>query len=180
MRTAVAAALAVLSLAALPGAPQGQDEATGRRDFVFAEVNRLRKESISKETDKPFNLPPLAFHAKLQAAAQAHAEAMAKAGRASDRLDAPLVVGGKSVADRVKEAGYTGAVTANVGGSAPQAASDVVDDKKAVIRQWSETWPLNRIVDASITSTGVGVARNKGVKLRPDHWYYCQIYGQEK
>jgi uncharacterized protein YkwD len=137
---------------------QGTDFIDKYRDAIYDKVNELRDKG---------NLLPLLRNDKLDAAAQKHAENMAKQEKHSHELD------GKRVKDRVLMEGYEAIVVAENTALAPPGSNKTA---AAVVQVWrSSPGHYKNIMLDVLTETGIGVARGKSGK-----WYICQVFAAPK
>jgi uncharacterized protein YkwD len=145
-----AAALAALVLV---GA-QGTEIADKYRDAIHDKVNELRAKG---------QFQPLLRNAKLDAAAQKHAENMARQEKSAHELD------GKRSKDRIKAEGYEASVVAENVALAPVGSNK---SPPGVVDAWRySAGHYKNIMEELLTETGIGAARGKSGK-----WYYCQVF----
>jgi uncharacterized protein YkwD len=149
---------AVLVVAVGWTAGQGQDAVNNYRDAIHDKVNELRAKD---------GLLPLTRNDKLDAAAQKHAENMAKQGKMVHEL------GGKVVPDRVLAEGYDASVVAE---NIAEAGTGSNKSAAAVVAAWKMSPGHYRNIKLDfVTETGIGVARSKSGKL-----YICQVFAAPK
>ena len=150
--------VAVVAVAVCLLAGQGSDSIDQCRAGIHDKVNALR----GKE-----GLPPLVRNDQLEAAAQKHAENMAKQDKMSHELD------GKRSKERVLMEGYPAIVVAE---NIAQAPAPSAKTAAAVVESWrySPGHYRNILLEAAV-ETGVGVAKGKSGK-----WYYCQVFAAPK
>jgi uncharacterized protein YkwD len=150
----LALALCGLAIAQEPDSPDKV------RDVVFKAVNDLRAEG---------KVAPLKRNAKLDAAAQKHAENMAKQQKAAHDLD------GKSVKDRVQAESYKfSGLGENI---APvRQTKDPRDAATVAVQAWKESpGHYQNIMRSIVTETGIGMAQDKD-----GNWYFCQVFAMPK
>jgi uncharacterized protein YkwD len=137
---------------------QGQDTMDKYKDALLDKVNELRSKG---------DQTPLTRNDKLDAAAQKHAENMAKADKMTHELD------GKRSPDRVLAEGYEASVVAE---NVAQALKSSNKTPAALVQAWrsSPGHYRNMMLDV-VTETGIGVAQSKSGK-----WYYCQVFAAPK
>jgi uncharacterized protein YkwD len=157
-----ATALVLISLGAVLG---GNAEAEKVRTRIFELTNEFRKAEKKK---------PLKINVKLAAAAQKHAENMARQDKYGDDGDNGHILDGKGPKDRIDREGYKAAATAeNVaffsGGPAGQVGAMVMDGWKN-----SPKHRANLVAD-KLTEIGIGVAQSK-----TGQWYFVQDFGKPR
>jgi uncharacterized protein YkwD len=137
---------------------QGVQTVDKYRDALHDKINELRGKR---------DLLPLARNEKLDAAAQKHAENMAKQEKCSHELD------GNRSKDRVLMEGYQASV---VGENVAQAPVGSNKSAAAVVDAWRYSpGHYKNIMLEVVTETGIGVAKSKSGK-----WYYCQVFAAPK
>jgi uncharacterized protein YkwD len=150
-------ALGVL-LAAAPAFAQTSEEVEKK---VLEEANAYRvKKGVGK----------LALEDKLNATAQAHARAMARADKYGDDDKNGHVMDGKDPSDRVKASGYKFLrMGENVGWNVRQK-----DPAEVMMKTWvnSESHEKN-LANKEFTQTGIGAAKGKSGK-----WYFVQVFAR--
>jgi len=149
-------ALALL-LAATPAFAQKPEDVEKK---ILESVNAYR---ARKEAGK------LELEGKLNATAQAHARAMAKADKYGDDDKNGHVWDGKNASERVKAAGYKfSRLGENVGWNLRQK-----DPAEVIVKAWidSELHEKN-MVNKEFTQTGIGAAKGESGK-----WYFVQLFG---
>jgi uncharacterized protein YkwD len=128
------------------------------RDALHDKVNELRGKGDQL---------PLTRNEKLDAAAQKHAENMAKQEKCSHELD------GKRVPDRILMEGYQASVVGENVALAPVGSNK---SAAAVVDAWRYSpGHYKNIKLELVTETGIGVAKSKSGK-----WYYCQVFAAPK
>jgi uncharacterized protein YkwD len=150
--------LATLTVAICLVGGQASNPDDAYRDAIHDKVNELRNKD---------GLLPLTRNAKLDAAAQKHAENMAKHDKYAHELD------GKRCKDRVLLEGYEASVVAENVAQAPVGSNKTA---ASIVQAWrySPGHYKNIMLDF-MTETGVGVAKSKSGK-----WYYCQVFAAPK
>jgi uncharacterized protein YkwD len=145
---------AVLAVVVCLVGAQVSDVIDKYRDAIFDKVNALR--------DKK-DLLPLTRNDKLDAAAQRHAENMAKQDKMAHLLD------GKRSVDRVLMEGYEASVVAENVAQAPAGSNK---SAAAIVDGWRYSpGHYKNIILEQATETGLGAARSKSGK-----WYFCQVF----
>jgi uncharacterized protein YkwD len=126
------------------------------RAKVVEELVKLVNAERMKE-----GLKPVTLNAELTAAAQGHAENMAKQKKMEHVLD------GKTPQDRIKAAGYKGKRgTENVAFGQ--------QDPEEVMKLWMNSPPHRRnILNGALQEIGVGI----GQEEKTGHLYWCQCFG---
>jgi len=149
--------IAAVTVAVCFVSAQGSDLVDKSRAGIHDKVNDLRGKA---------GLLPLTRNVKLDAAAQKHAENMAKQDKLSHELD------GKRSKDRVKAEGYAATVVAENVAQAPGTAKSPA----AVVDAWRySSGHYKNIKLEQVVETGIGVARSKS-----GQWYYCQVFAAPK
>jgi uncharacterized protein YkwD len=137
---------------------QGPDVVDKYREGILKGVNELRAKSDAL---------PLTRNEKLDAAAQKHAENMAKQERLAHRLD------GKSVKERILGEGYEARLVAENNAEAPVGSNK---SPAAVVQAWRYSpGHYKNIMHELVTETGIGVAKGKSGR-----WYFCQVFAAPK
>jgi uncharacterized protein YkwD len=137
---------------------QGAEILDKYRDGIHNKVNELRAKG---------KLDPLTRNAELEAAAQKHAENMAKHDKYSHELD------GKRSADRLLMEGYAPTLVAE---NIAQATAGSNKSAAAVVDAWRYSpGHYKNIMHEQVTETGIGVAKSKSGK-----WYFCQVFAAPK
>jgi uncharacterized protein YkwD len=145
----LAAALSVLG---------GADPVAKVRDGIHDKINELRAKG---------QLEALTRNLMLDAAAQKHAENMARQERSAHELD------GKRSKDRIKVEGYEARAVAENVAVAPVGANK---SPAAVVDAWRYSkGHYDNIMLELMTDTGIGAARGKSGK-----WYFCQVFAAPK
>jgi uncharacterized protein YkwD len=148
----------ILTIAACLVGAQGTDSADKFRDTLHDKVNALR----AKE-----GLLPLTRNDKLDAAAQKHAENMARQDKMAHELD------GKRSVDRVQKEEYAASVVAE---NIAQVTLRGTNTPAAVVDAWHNSPGHYRNIKLdAVTETGLGAAKSKSGK-----WYYCQVFAAPK
>jgi uncharacterized protein YkwD len=147
-------------------APLVVQSTDGLRADLLRRVNELRaKEEVA----------PLVRNDKLDAAAQKHAENMARQDKYGDDGKNGHILDGKNPKDRVDAEGYQSMrggenVALIFGVAAGQKALDMA------LESWVKSpGHYKNIVDSLYDETGLGIAQSKSGK-----WYYCQTFGKSK
>jgi uncharacterized protein YkwD len=136
----------------------GADAVDKSRDSIHDKVNELRAKG---------QLEALGRDAKLDAAAQKHAENMARQEKSAHELD------GKRVKDRIKVEGYEARVVAENIAVAPVGSNR---SPAAVVNSWRYSkGHYDNIMLEALTQTGIGAARGKS-----GNWYFCQVFAAPK
>jgi uncharacterized protein YkwD len=143
---------------ALCGLALGQEaDSTDKvRESVHKAVNELRADG---------KVAPLKRNAKLDAAAQKHAENMARQQKQEHELD------GKTVKDRILAEGYkmSGAGENII---AVRQIKNAGEAAIVAVKAWKDSpVHLQHIMRKLVTETGVGMAQDKD-----GYWYFCQVF----
>jgi uncharacterized protein YkwD len=126
------------------------------RAKVVEEMVKLVNAERAKE-----GLKPVKLNAELSAAAQGHAENMAKQQRMDHVLD------GKTPQDRIRVAGYKGTRGTENVASAQQ-------DPEEVMKMWMNSPPHRKnILNPALQEIGVGI----GQDAKTGDLYWCQCFG---
>jgi uncharacterized protein YkwD len=154
-------ALFVVTVVALGAAVQ-QDPTDKLRESMFDTINTYRTKA---------KVEPLVRNAKLDAAAQKHAENMAKQEKLAHELD------GKRVLDRVQAEEYAFlALAENCGESTLQGKSTPAQVIAKAMRDIKDSpGHYANIISGQFSEIGVGVARGKSGR-----WYICQVFAAPK
>jgi uncharacterized protein YkwD len=139
---------------------QDTDTTDKARESIFKAVNDLRADG---------KVAALKRNAKLDAAAQKHAENMAKQQKASHELD------GKTLKDRVAAEGYklSGAGENIV---AVPFTKDADTAATKAVKSWKDSpGHYQNIMRNLVTETGIGAAQDKD-----GTWYFCQVFAVSK
>jgi uncharacterized protein YkwD len=152
-----AAALGVVLVAACIACRTGAGEAgeieASDEEKAILELTNAERKKAGRE--------PLAFNAKLLAAARAHSANMAKHNKAAHELD------GKTMRDRVADKGYKYSLVGENVAWNQQTPEDVVES-------WMKSsGHRENILRKEFTEIGIGVARNKDGEP-----YYTQVFGR--
>jgi uncharacterized protein YkwD len=145
-----------LSLA-LCGLALGQDaDSTDKvRESLHKAVNELRADG---------KVAALKRNAKLDAAAQKHAENMARQQKQAHTLD------GKNVKDRILTEGYK--LSAGGENIVAVPTKNPGEAAKIAVKAWQDSpGHLENMIKKLFTETGVGMAQDKD-----GHWYFCQVF----
>jgi uncharacterized protein YkwD/DNA-directed RNA polymerase subunit RPC12/RpoP len=143
--------------------PLSANESDEARQQILQQINGLRAVALAVPTKR---------NAKLEAAAQKHAENMARKEMLEHDLD------GKDPADRVKVEKYRYAlVNENIAALSvknTQGHMDLSTACEMAVVGWKKSEDHNRnLMNPAVTETGIGVARNSdGV------WYFCQVFAK--
>jgi uncharacterized protein YkwD len=136
------------------------------RADLFRRVNDLRaKEKVAA----------LVRNAKLDAAAQKHAENMAKQDKVSDDEKNGHVLDGKTPKQRADAEGYQ---SRGIGENVAMIFGINAGPKgvEKAVQLWVNSPPhYKNMMDAVFDETGIGLAQSKSGK-----WYYCQMFGRSK
>ena len=155
MRIALALSVVlVLNLLAVPAGEKPKSAVSADEMQVFELTNQERKKK---------DVAPLVLNPLLCKLARAHSENMARHMKMEHTLD------GKSLADRIRAAGYKFANTGeNIGSGSEDAPVTLV------MQSWMES-ELHRgnILKTQFTEIGVGIARDKAGVV-----YYTQVFGR--
>jgi uncharacterized protein YkwD len=126
------------------------------RESLFQAINELRTDAKKAALKR---------NTKLDAAAQKHAENMAKQQKQEHTLD------GKTVIDRMKAEGYL----MSGGGEnivAIKLTKDPAEAVKMAVKAWKDSpGHYENIMRAVFKETGVGMAQDKD-----GYWYMCQVF----
>jgi len=155
--------LGLIFVLALPLTVQPTDEL---RADLFRRINDLRA------TGK---VAALVRNGKLDAAAQKHAENMARQDKFGDEGKTGHILDGKGAGQRLKAEGYqslrTGENVAFISGT--QSGQKAVE--RAVDMWVKSASHYKNIMDDKFDETGVGLAQSQSGK-----WYYCQTFGKSQ
>jgi uncharacterized protein YkwD len=129
---------------------------------------------LTNDARKGAGLAALPIDRRLNAAAQKHAENLAKQDKNGDDGRNGHILDGKTYADRAKAEGYPNIVRENVGGYG--VTNDPAVAINAVLRGWlaSEGHRATLLLPTA-TALGVGIARSASGK-----WYLCQVFGSDQ
>jgi uncharacterized protein YkwD len=156
LRLALYCSVGVIIASTPTRGPAGKQESP--QDRIVRLVNEFRASQKAG---------PLKAEAKLKAAAQKHAEALARVDKPGDSGD-PHVLNGKNPVDRTRAEGYADEhVGENVGLSIGQA-----DPVAWVVKGWQGS-PGHRknMLKPEWTETGVGLAKSRAGK-----WWFVQVF----
>jgi uncharacterized protein YkwD len=150
--------LTCVAAAACLGGAQASEFVDKYRNGIHDKVNELRAKG---------QLEALTRHSKLDAAAQNHAENMARQEKTAHELD------GQRAKDRIQKEGYEASMVAENVAVAPVGGNK---SAAALVDAWrySAGHYKNIMLETAIES-GIGAARGKSGK-----WYVCQILAAPK
>jgi uncharacterized protein YkwD len=144
----------VLAVALCLGDPQTSDFVDKYRDGIHDKVNELRAKG---------QLQALTRNSKLDAAAQKHAENMARQEKSVHELD------GQHSKGRIQKEGYEASMVAENVAVAPVGSNK---GAAALVDAWRySAGHYKNIMLETATETGLGAARGKSGK-----WYVCQVF----
>jgi len=133
---------------------------TGAGEIEVSDEEKTILELTNAERKKA-GREPLAFNARLLAAARAHSANMVKHNKAAHELD------GKTMRDRVQDKGYKYSLVGENVAWNQRSPEDVVAG-------WMDSPPhRENILRKEFTEIGIGVARNKDAEP-----YYTQVFGR--
>jgi uncharacterized protein YkwD len=138
------------------GLGQEADSTDKVRESVHKAVNELRVDG---------KVAALKRNAKLDAAAQKHAENMARQQKQEHELD------GKTVKERILAEGYklSGAGENII---AVRQIKNAGEAATVAVKAWKDSpLHLQNIMRKAVSETGVGVAQDKD-----GYWYFCQVF----
>jgi uncharacterized protein YkwD len=130
------------------------------RESILKAVNEMRADG---------KVVPLKVNAKLETAAQKHAENMAKQQKQEHDLD------GKTPRDRVLAEGYK---MAGAGENIVMVkkTKNITDAAALAIKAWKDSPShYQNIMRGFVSETGVGLAQDKD-----GYWYFCQVFAAPK
>jgi uncharacterized protein YkwD len=147
-------------------AAQDTENVNKLRDNLQKTINDLRTEG---------KLSPLERNAKLDAAAQKHAENMARQDKVADDLKKPHILDGKGPKERVEDEKYVFTQYAeNIAFTGPGPKGKAIGDLAVAnaVNFWKGSPPHQKnMMDSGATEVGVGIGLSKSGK-----WYVCVVF----